>query len=285
MGSTPDDRSEGDAGRDAHTEGRSLAVREMAWAALLGRWIEFAKASVSLPDDGTGGRWKRSVVPFIELQATVWALRELSEIGEDDRSVARDRAELTVRKANAALSEVWGSHPMPGSILELIDDATVALREAIYAGLREIVWEGEGPYEVPEVPGVDDGDAAPCGTLALMPPGSLAMPGEPIGWFTERPALALPGCVTRASRGATQVYREIDDAGRFVRDVVAPLEGDIPVGLPMLVARSIAGVAVRRPTHTRAEWFALQRGAIDAWGDGRTTIPVIRLDEAGGESA
>ncbi len=276
----PDDHAEADPRRAARDAGRSLAVREMAWAALLGRWIEFAKASVSLPDDGAGGRWKRSVVPFIELQATVWALRELTELAEEDRPVARDRAEITVRRANAALSTVWGSHPMPGSILELIDDATVALREAIYAGLREIVWEGEGPYEVPEVAGVDDGDEPPVGTLALMPPGSLAMPGEPIGWFTERPAISLPGCVTRPAPAATQVYREIDDDGRFVRDVVAPLEGDIPAGLPMLVARSIAGVRVRRPTHTRAEWLALQRGAIDAWGDGRTTIPVVWIERS-----
>lgn len=277
MDGRPESQREGNGRGATRGESRSLAVREMAWVALLGRWIEFAKASVALPDDGDEGRWKRSVTPFIELQATVWALRELAELAEEDRPVARDRAEVTVRRANATLSGVWGSHPMPGSILELIEDAEVALRTAIYAGLQEIIWEGEGAYEVPPLPGVvDDDDEAPRGTLALMPPGSLAMPGEPIGWFTERPAVELPGCVTRPARAATQVYREIDEAGQFVRDVVAPLEGDIPAGLPMLVAHSIAGLAVRRPRHApethRSEWLALQRGGMA----GRSTIPVVR---------
>lgn len=243
-------------------------MRELAWAALLGRWIEFAKASVALPDDGEGGRWKRSVVPFIELQATVWALRELDQIDPRDRSVARDRAEATVRRANATLTSVWGRHPMPGGILELQDDATVALREAIYAGLVEIVWEGEGTYEVPQV---DTGPAV--GTLALMPPGSLAMPNEPIGWFTERDPVTLPGCAHRPAARPTQVYRELDDAGRFVRDVIAPLEGDIPPGLPMLVAISIAGTPVRGFAHPAEEWRELQRGAMD----GRSAIPVERV--------
>lgn len=259
----------GDVPHSGDRNGRSLAVREMAWAALLGRWVEFAKSSVAFPEDGDGGRWKRSVVPFIELQATVWALRELDQIDAPDRPVARDRAETLVRRASAALREVWGRHPMPAAILELQDDVTVALRESLYAELVELVWEGSGAYEVPAV---EAGELV--GTLAIMPPGSLAMPGEPIAWFTEREPIALPGCAARRAKRATQVYRELDGTGRFVRDLVAPLEGDIPPGLPMLVALSIDGTPVRGFTHNAAEWLALQHGAMG----GRATIPVERVE-------
>lgn len=256
--------------------GRTLAVRELAWAALLGRWIEFAKASVALPTDGDGGRWRASIVPFIELQAIVWALGELHEIPAADRAVARDRAEVHVRKASAALDSAWRGVPMPEAILELLDDATIALRESIYAGLVEVVWLGPGAFEVPEVP---LGDIA--GTLAIMPPGSLAMPNEPVAWFTEREPIAIPGCTARPAKRARQVYRELAPDGRFVRDVVAPLEWDIPAGLPMLVAISIGGTPVGRFTTDRARWLELQRGALA----GRDVLPVEVVEpDVGGES-
>lgn len=258
-----------DAGTSSDDAGRSLDVRGMAWAALLGRWVEFAQASVSFPDDGPGGRWKRSVAPFIEVQAIIWALRELDRLPVPDRPVARDRAEVQVRRAAARLDEAWRGEPMPEAILELLDDATVALREAIYAGLVELVWPGPGVLDMPDL---DCGELR--GTLAVMPPGSPAMPGEPVAWFAEREPLAIHGCDARPARRPMQVYREIDGAGRAVRDVVAPLEGDIPPGLPMLVALSIAGTPVGRFLHPAETWRAMQRAALA----GRETIPVVRLD-------
>lgn len=255
--------------------GRTLAVRELAWAALLGRWIDFAKSSVALPTDGDGGRWRASIVPFIELQAIVWALGELHEIPSADRAVARDRAEVQVRKASAALGSAWRGVPMPEAILELLDDATIALRESIYAGLVELLWPGPGAFEVPEVA---LGELS--GTLAIMPPGSLAMPGEPVAWFTEREAIAIPSCIARPAKRARQVYRELSPDGRFVRDVVAPLEWEIPAGLPMLVAISIAGTPVGRFTTDAATWRELQRGALA----GREVVPVEFVDpDAGGD--
>lgn len=251
--------------------GRTLAVRELAWAALLGRWIEFAKASVALPTSGDGARWRASIAPFIELQAIVWALRELAEIPVADRPFARDRAEMQVRRAGTHLDEAWRGVPMPTAMLELLDDATIALRESIYAGLVELIWPGPGVLEVPIV---ETGSVE--GTLALMPPGSLAMPGEPVAWFTERDAVVVPGCVARPAKRPTQVYRSLDARGRFVRDTVAPLEHDTPSGLPMLVAISIAGTAIGRFTHDVGEWLQLQRQAM---GD-RQAIDVVWVAEA-----
>jgi hypothetical protein len=249
--------------------GRSLAVRELAWAALLGRWIEFAKASVALPADGDGPAWKRSTAPFIELQAIVWALRELAELPVADRPAARDRAEVQVRRASAALDAIWRGVPMPSTILELLDDATIGLREALYAGLTELLWTGPGLYVVPAV---DVGE--PRGTLALMPPGSLAMPGEPVAWFTERDPVVLNGCIARAAERPRQVYRQLDDRGHFIRDVVAPLEGDIPPGLPMLVAISLDGTPIGRFPFEPEEWQRMQRVALGE----SVLIPVEELN-------
>ncbi len=247
-----------------------LAVGALAWAGLLGRWLDFAKASVALPDDGDGGRWKRSVVPFIEMQATIWALRELETLDVADRPFARDRAERMVRSASAALGRAWGDVPMPPELVELQNDATIALREALYAGLVELVWPGPGPFVVPAI------DVGPLrGTLALMPPGSLAMPGEPVAWFSERDPVAIEGCDARVAKRARQVYRELDERGRIMRDVIAPLEGALQPGLPMLVALSIDGAAVGRFLHPAEEWLAMQRRALD----GRSVIPVVVHEE------
>ena len=38
-----------------------LRPSDLTWTALLARWIEFAKASVALPDDAEGDRWRSSV--------------------------------------------------------------------------------------------------------------------------------------------------------------------------------------------------------------------------------
>jgi hypothetical protein len=268
MATSPDGDGDLHAPADTSPQERSLAVRELAWAALLGRWIQFAQASVALPADGEGGRWKRSIAPFIEVQAIVWALGELAELPEVDRAAARDRAEVQIRRATASLDEIWRGEPMPESMLELLNDATIALREAIYAGLTELVWQGDGVFQVPEVDvGVTQG------TLAIMPPGSLAMPGEPVAWFTERPAIAVPGCEARPASRARQVYRQLDPRGVFVEDIIAPLESDIPAGLPMLVALSIDGTLVGRLPMTAEEWRHLQRRGLSD----RLTIPVREI--------
>jgi hypothetical protein len=267
-----------DADEPIRAPERSLAVRDLVWTGLLARWIDFAKASTILPDHAEDDtdlrpRWKRSVVPIIELQATIRALGELDEVPVADRPRARDLAEVVVRRAAGALDEAWSGVPLPDHLLELLDDANLALRAAIYAGIEEIVWPGPGRFIVPAF----DVGSELVGTLAVMPPGTIALPGEPISWWTERerptaPAEALAGCIVRrAEAGPLQVYREVDPHGRFVRDVVAPLEGELPAGLPLLVALSIDGSAAGRFLHPSDQWLAMQERAFA----GRATIPVV----------
>jgi hypothetical protein len=171
-----------------------------------------------------------------------------------------------VRRRAGELDAIWGDEPMPPGILELTSDATEALRGALYAGLVELVWPGPGPFDVPAI------EFGPVqGTLAIMPPGSLAMPDEPIAWWTERPGVAIDGCVARsAALGPRQVYRQLDAEGRFERDLVAPLEGELLPGLPMLVPISLAGERIGRFPCPEPEWRALQRGGLA----GRSAIPV-----------
>lgn len=249
--------------------GDRLRVRELAWSALLGQWMDFARASLVLPDEGEGGRWKRAVPSIIELQATVCALRDLASIEPADRPWARDRAELVVRRASAELSALWPDEGLPAQLVELQHDATIALREALYAGLVELVWPGPGLLEVPDY---DPGP--PRGTLLAMQPGSIALPDEPVAAAVDRPLPTIAGCVERPGGRPRQVYRELDAEGRFVAAIVAPLEGELPAGLPMLVPISLDGTVIGSFLHEREAWLRLQRSALA----GRTTLPVRVID-------
>lgn len=242
----------------------ALQVRELAWSALLGQWIEFAKASVALPEGGEGGRWKRAVPTIIQMQATVCLLRDLGSVAPEDRRWMRDRAELVWRRCATTLAEIWGNEPMPPHLIELESDAVVAQRDALYAGLEELVWSGPGLYEVPDF---DPGPAS--GTLFVMQPGSLALPDEPVAFAVDRPLPQLPGLDLRRGDRPRQVYRELDSEGRFVGAVLAPLEGDLPAGLPMLIPISLDGAPIGRFTHERAAWSRLQRAAFA----GRESLP------------
>jgi hypothetical protein len=116
--------------------GLPLHPEVLTWTALLGKWIEFAKASVALPRDGEGGQWRASVASVINLQAVTFALAEIGELPAEDRPVALDRAEVLVNDNRAALTAAWGEG-MPASLREAIDDARAALdmaREAEFAG-------------------------------------------------------------------------------------------------------------------------------------------------------
>jgi hypothetical protein len=246
---------------------RPASDAPLAWAALLARWVEVAKASRRLPDDGDGGRWKRSVAAVIELEATILALGDLASLPPGHRAAARDLAEVAVQRAAARLHEAWGDEPMPAELLGLEDQAIVALRESLYAGLEELLWPGPGLLEIPEL---DLGPEPHRGTLAVMPPGSLAAPGEPVCFFADREPPAIPGCVRQRAPRPRQVYRGLDDSGRFIGDLVAPLEDDLPPGLPMLVPISLGGTPIAGFPGSREEWLGLQRAALD----GRDSLPV-----------
>lgn len=104
--------------------------RKLTWAALLGRWVELARAAVALPDDAEGRAWRASIPHIISLQAVTMALGEAGELDADERALGIDRAHILIDRAREGLTEAFGdraSHPM---VRELLDDAAAALEKA-----------------------------------------------------------------------------------------------------------------------------------------------------------
>lgn len=265
--------SDGQHPRDSDGE-----LGPLAWAALVARWVEVARASRAIPPELS--ELRDSIPHLISIEATTAALGELVRIPEPDRPHARAVAEVAIRRAAAELDRLWRGVEWPEEFTEACEAAERALQDAIYAGLEAFVVEGSGALVVPELDlGVVAGDASTLrGTLAAMPPGSLAMPGEPICWWTGRDAPAIKaddGCDAGRLvlvRGAAplQVYRGLDERGRFVGDTLAPISADVLPGLPMLVPILLDGTMIGRFLHGRDAWLAMQRAAMD----GRDAIPV-----------
>ena len=99
-----------------------LHPETLTWTALLGKWVDFAKASVAFSDDQEGQNWRDSVVAIINLQAVTFALAEIGDLIPEDRPVALDRSELMIDENEKSLVGIWGES-MPESLLEIVDDA------------------------------------------------------------------------------------------------------------------------------------------------------------------
>ena len=248
------------------------ALDPIAWIALVARWTEFARASRAIPAENT--RLRDSVAPLIAIEANTTALGELARVPEDERAHARDLAEISIRNAAAELDRLWRGEEWPEEFLVACESAERALRHAIYAGLEELVVIGEGALEVPDLGlGLDETTAIQRGTLAAMPPGSLAMPGEPVAWWCCRtaPSIAHPRLARRSAAAPRQVYRELDERGRFVADRLRSIEDDVCAGLPMLTPLLVDGNRIGRFLHPRDAWLTMQRAAL---GD-RATLPIV----------
>ncbi|MAD19424.1 MAG: hypothetical protein CMJ52_04280 [Planctomycetaceae bacterium] len=235
----------------------------MTWTTLLGHWTDLVKAGEGLraSTDQDAEAWRASIPEVIRLQSITFALAELDRIDVPDRGLARDRASIGVEEASSRLDELWSGVPMPEALLDIASDASSALERAVYAGLRWIRWRGPGRFEVPEI---DLELAGRAGTLACAQPGTILLPGEPVAWWTERePPRELVGEAFDVEPGpAVQVYRRLDESGRAIGDLVAPL-ADLPVGLPILVPIAVDGVAIGRFTVTRARWLEANRLAFE----------------------
>lgn len=229
---------------------------DLTWPALLAHWTAFAKASLALPKNAEGDRWRAAVPAIIGLQAVTFALGDLDRLraapsdADGERALAIDRAELLIRKHGAELHDLWAGEPLHPELARLIEDARAALAAARDGGLE---WRVEDGRLVAEHPGdllaglVASGFA---GDLLLPAPGFALMRGSPAA-FCRGPAGASPdkAVVELVSRflgdaageperiaGPRQVYRQFDFAkGGPVRDVVSPLEATLPAGQPLLV--------------------------------------------------
>ena len=239
----------------------SLHPEALTWTALLARWMDFARASLAMPEDAEGERWRAAVPAVINLQAVTFALAELAQLSVDERPYGRDRAELLIRENAAKLEEIWRGQSMPPSLLEISADARAVLEASVYAGAVELIWPGPGEMVMPPVP-----IGSPIGTLAVMQPGTIVMPGEPVAWWVDRDGEsivgALPGCTAAGRALPRQVYRQLDENGMIERDVVAPITAEPEPGLPLLVPLYEQGREIGHFTLDAETWLARQRAAM-----------------------
>lgn len=235
----------------------------LTWTGLLARWIEFARSSVALPNDAEGERWRSSVAPIITLQAVTFALGDLDRLPAEERPLARDKAEMLIEQHVGQLEVIWRGVSLPPMLLELVEDARAQWRHALYAGLVELIWRGSEPWTVPAI----DAETLTRGTLALMQPGTIVMPGEPVAWCVDGDLETLESVLPELERnypdGPRQVYRQIrGEDGVITHDQIRPLETELPAGLPLLVPLLERGERIGRFTLDAESWEQQQRAAM-----------------------
>lgn len=249
----------------------------VSWAALLAQCTDYARATAALGDAPEDARWREATPSVVALHAVGFALRQMDRLEEDERPLARDRASVLVREHVARLDELWRGVPMPESLLDLQDGVRTALERAVFFGAVELIWTGPGSFTVPEelaelVPAIADGREPALGTLLVMQPGTIAMPGEPVAWWVGRPWPVADGPFDALEPVDTnvprQVYRQLDESGRIVRDVIAPIWCEPVPGMPLLVPLLDDGMPVGRFTMDPVDWEGSQRAAMSVDPDG-----------------
>ena len=107
-----------------------LHPERLTWAALLARWIEFARSALALPENEPGQRLRAAVPDIIMLQAVWFALSNLEALDADERALGLDRAAVLIERHGRALRQRWGDEPLPEQLAEVIDQAEAALTAA-----------------------------------------------------------------------------------------------------------------------------------------------------------
>ncbi|MCH2139159.1 MAG: hypothetical protein MK074_08940 [Phycisphaerales bacterium] len=210
------------------------------WTALLAHWTEMVKIARAL-DGHAEAPLARAMPDIITCQALAHALPELDDLTVEQRSLALDRAGVMVGTVEGQMED--------GPVHEALDlafhEAQAALEDARLACAWMLVWDGPDSLEVPAPPeGVPArGDV---GTLLLALPGTIILPGTPVGWWTQRhePMLShfVPGMLAQPHARGLQVWRTLDDAGCWVKDTVLPIDTDGPDdAIPLLVPRLVDG--------------------------------------------
>ena len=107
-----------------------LQLQGLVWTVLLGRWIDFAKSAVVLPDDPSSRRLRKSVPDLIMLQAVWYALKNLEELDIPERDLGLDRAQVLIDKHAQLLEDCWPAAELPRQVREIILDTRAALYNA-----------------------------------------------------------------------------------------------------------------------------------------------------------
>ena len=230
--------------------------RAMTWTALLGKWTEFAQSALALPDDDEGGRLKEAVPVIITLQAVTHACAELGDLDPDERALGADKADMLIKKNAGELNRIWTGEVMPEAVVELLEDAQLALAAATQGGWEWVV-EAEAiiahhPSEMLEAlvvsgftgdlflptPGVPIFEHAPAAFARGVEPDSDigAMLFELVPAFLEGVGDAEPVPIAR------QTYRQFDfSKGGPVRDLVQPMDATLTPGQPLLIPAILSG--------------------------------------------
>ena len=107
-----------------------LDVKQLTWAALIGRWVEFAQAAVGLADDGDGAAWKQIVPAVIGLQAVTMALGDLDELSDDQRALGMDRASILIDRHSMEIEMAFPDRRDQPGLQDVMVKARHALRDA-----------------------------------------------------------------------------------------------------------------------------------------------------------
>ncbi|MBL4698121.1 MAG: hypothetical protein JKX70_04740 [Phycisphaerales bacterium] len=241
-----------------------------SWSTLLAGWIQFAQSAVALPKTEEGQRWRDSVAPTIGLHALAMALGEIDKVDPDERPLAIDKAEMGIKEHVTQLNEIWRSEPMPESIIDLVEDAKQAWEVAIHEG---VVWVVKSERFISFHPGELGNallEAGYIGEVLIASPGIEMFAGAPIaiarnnaGGQPEDDVLRMIQDFLNACDGdlehpqiirpVCQVYRQFDflNPGK-VKDIVAPVTGDLQAGQPLLIPVVSGGEMCPVPLPPRA---------------------------------
>lgn len=114
-------------GASGETSGGGGGGDRLTWVVLLGRWVEFARGALALPEDEAGRAMRESVADIIALQAVWFALQHIDELDGDERALGIARADVLIERHSRAVTARWRGGPMPTELRSLIDDAREAL--------------------------------------------------------------------------------------------------------------------------------------------------------------
>lgn len=107
-----------------------LDVKQLTWAALIGRWVEFAQAAVALPDDEDSVAWRQIVPAVIGLQAVTMALGDLDELSQEEQALGIDRASILIDRHSVEIEIAFPDRSEHPSLQALLVKAHRALTDA-----------------------------------------------------------------------------------------------------------------------------------------------------------
>jgi hypothetical protein len=129
-GGWPSNASHDLVGRSYNAAMPDFDAPKLTWAVLLGRWVEFARSAVALPDDAEGRAWRAAVPDVVGLQAVAMALRDAERLERDQLALGVDRARVLIERHTANLHQAFDTSELHPMLVELITDAWSAVKAA-----------------------------------------------------------------------------------------------------------------------------------------------------------